>query len=61
MTVSAPARASAAIASYSDSGASMHAVARSLTGALNPSGKLPVAVPGTGGRIAYPSGTGLGY
>lgn len=53
--------AAAAIASYSDSAASMNAVARSLTGALNPSGKLPVAIPGTSGRTAYPFGTGLRY
>jgi beta-N-acetylhexosaminidase len=53
--------AGAALASYSDSGVSMNAVARSLTGALRPSGKLPVTVPGAGGRTAYPFGTGLGY
>ncbi len=53
--------AAAAIASYSDGPASMNAVARSLTGALNPSGKLPVAIPGSSGPTLYPFGTGLRY
>lgn len=53
--------ADAAIAGYSDSRPSMNAVARSLTGALNPSGKLPVSIPDADGRTAYRFGTGLRY
>jgi beta-N-acetylhexosaminidase len=53
--------AKAAMASYSDSAVSMNAVAGSLTGALQPSGRLPVAIPDATGRTAYPYGAGLRY
>ena len=51
----------AAIATYSDTGASMAATAAVLAGQRNPTGRLPVSVPAASGATAYPFGTGLGY
>jgi beta-N-acetylhexosaminidase len=51
----------AAIATYSDTGASMTATAAVLAGQRNPTGRLPVSVPAASGATAYPFGTGLGY
>ncbi len=51
----------AAVATYSDSGPSMAAAAAVLSGALHPTGLLPVSVPGAGGGTAYKFGTGLRY
>ena len=54
-------RSAAAIATYSDTGASMTATADVLAGQRNPAGRLPVSVPAASGATAYPFGTGLGY
>jgi beta-N-acetylhexosaminidase len=51
----------AAIATYSDTSASMAAAAAVLVGQRNPTGRLPVSVPAASGATAYPFGTGLGY
>ncbi|HKB31060.1 MAG TPA: glycoside hydrolase family 3 N-terminal domain-containing protein [Streptosporangiaceae bacterium] len=54
-------RAAAAAATYSDSAASIAAAAGVLTGAIKPSGRLPVMIPAASGRAAYPFGAGLSY
>jgi beta-N-acetylhexosaminidase len=51
--------ATVAIATYSDSAASMTAVASVLTGTISAVGRLPVTVPGASGGVAYPYGAGL--
>ncbi len=51
----------AGLATYSSAGVSLAAAAAVLTGELGPAGRLPVAVPGPGGGIVYPYGTGLHY
>jgi beta-N-acetylhexosaminidase len=48
------------LAAYADQPVSMQALARVLTGAVNPTGKLPVDVPGHGGP-GYRFGHGLSY
>lgn len=53
--------AAAGLATYSGAGVSLTAAADALTGAINPTGRLPVAIPGSGGDAAYAYGTGLGY
>lgn len=53
-------RAAAAVAVYSDTTASVRAAAGVLTGALAPSGRLPVSIPGRSGA-AYRFGAGLGF
>ncbi len=51
------------VATYSYAGVSLRALARTLFGDVNPSGRLPVDVPAAGdpGTILYPFGHGLGY
>ena len=51
----------AAIATYSDTDASMAATAAVLAGQRDPAGRLPVSVPAASGGTTYPFGTGLGY
>ena len=51
----------AAVASYSGSGVSLGAAAAVLTGRLPPAGRLPVAIPASGGGRAFRYGTGLSY
>lgn len=53
--------AEASLATYDPGDASMKALARVLFGAVNPSGRLPVAVPGLGGETLYRFGHGLRY
>jgi len=53
--------AAAAAATYCDTAASIAAVAGVLTGAVRPSGRLPVAVAAANGKTAYPLGAGLQY
>jgi beta-N-acetylhexosaminidase len=53
--------AAAELATYSGAGVSLTAAAAILTGARNPTGHLPVAIPGAGGDAAYGYGTGMGY
>jgi beta-N-acetylhexosaminidase len=52
---------SAAVATYSDSAVSIAAAAGVLGGAIHPSGRLPVSIPGAAGHTAYEFGTGLHY
>ncbi len=54
-------RAAAAAATYSDTAASITAAAGVLTGAIKPSGRLPVTIPAASGKTAYPFGAGLHY
>jgi beta-N-acetylhexosaminidase len=51
------------VATYSYAGVSVRALAKTLFGELNPSGRLPVDIPAAGdpGTILYPFGHGLGY
>ena len=51
----------ASLATYSYSTASLASLAQVITGALNPSGVLPVDVPAATGEIAYAFGHGLDY
>jgi beta-N-acetylhexosaminidase len=51
----------ASLATYSYTAASLASLAKVITGALNPSGTLPVDVPGADGAIAYALGHGLHY
>jgi beta-glucosidase-like glycosyl hydrolase len=53
--------AAAAIATYSDTRASVAATAAVLAGRRHPAGRLPVAIPAPPGGIAYPYGTGFSY
>ena len=53
--------AAAAAAAYSGTAVSMTAVAGVLMGAVRPSGLLPVAVPASNRKTAYPFGAGLQY
>jgi beta-N-acetylhexosaminidase len=53
--------AAAGLATYSSAGVSLTAAAAALTGAINPTGHLPVAIRGRGGDAAYAYGTGLRY
>lgn len=54
-------QASAGLATYSAAAVSLAAAAAVLTGRLSPVGRLPVAIPGPSGGIAYRYGTGLHY
>jgi beta-N-acetylhexosaminidase len=51
------------VATYSYAGVSLRALAKTLFGEVNPSGRLPVDIPAAGdpGTILYPFGHGLGY
>jgi beta-N-acetylhexosaminidase len=51
----------AAVATYSDTAASMAATAAVLAGQRAPTGRLPVSIPASSGGIAYPFGTGIRY
>ncbi|WP_177155067.1 glycoside hydrolase family 3 protein [Glycomyces harbinensis] len=51
----------ASLATYSYSKASLSALAKVITGAVDPSGALPVDVPDEGGAVAYALGHGLHY
>jgi beta-N-acetylhexosaminidase len=51
----------ASLASYSYTAPSLAALAKVITGAVGPSGTLPVDVPGADGAIAYAFGHGLNY
>jgi beta-N-acetylhexosaminidase len=54
-------RAAAGLAAYSESGASLTALAKALTGGLNPAGRLPVPIPGRDGKTVYPVDTCVRY
>jgi beta-N-acetylhexosaminidase len=51
------------VATYSYAGVSLRALAKTLFGEVNPSGRLPVDIPAAGdpGTVLYPFGHGLGY
>jgi beta-N-acetylhexosaminidase len=49
------------LATYSTTAASMGALARVITGEVEPAGRLPVTVPRAGGGTLFPFGHGLGY
>ena len=51
------------LATYSYNPVAMNAVAKVITGAVNPTGKLPVDIPVAGdpGTVLYPFGRGLSY
>lgn len=51
----------AALATYSYTAPSLAALAKAITGAVDPSGTLPVDVPADSGEIAYALGHGLHY
>jgi beta-N-acetylhexosaminidase len=51
----------ASLASYSYTGASLASLAKVITGAVDPSGTLPVDVPNANGGTAYAFGHGLNY
>lgn len=53
--------ANASLATYSYTTASLAALAKAITGAIDPSGVLPVDVPAATGEIAYALGHGLNY
>jgi beta-N-acetylhexosaminidase len=53
--------AAAAVATYSDTRASVAATAAVLAGQRDPAGRLPVPIPAASGGAAYPYGTGLRY
>lgn len=47
------------LAAYSSTTVSMRSVAKVLTGAISPAGRLPVVVPAADGSVLYPIGHGL--
>ena len=51
------------VGTYSYAGVSLRALAKTLFGEVNPSGRLPVDIPAAGdpGTVLYPFGHGLGY
>lgn len=51
----------ASLASYSYTRVSLASLAKVITGSLNPSGTLPVDVPGADGAVAFAFGHGLDY
>ncbi|RRR97403.1 glycoside hydrolase family 3 protein [Glycomyces terrestris] len=51
----------ASLASYSYAAPSLAALAKVITGAVAPTGTLPVDVPAAGGGVLYALGHGLGY
>ncbi|GAA2129597.1 glycoside hydrolase family 3 protein [Glycomyces algeriensis] len=51
----------ASLATYSYTAASLGALAKVVTGAVDPSGTLPVDVPGADGAVAFAFGHGLRY
>jgi beta-N-acetylhexosaminidase len=53
--------AGASLATYSYTQASLSALAKVIAGAVDPSGTLPVDVPGADGAVVYALGHGLGY
>jgi beta-N-acetylhexosaminidase len=53
--------AAAAVATYSETSASVAAAAAVLAGQRDPAGRLPVPIPAASGGTAYPYGTSLRY
>ncbi len=49
------------LATYGFTPGSLESLARVMFGEVNPSGKLPVTIPATGGGVLYPFGHGLSY
>ncbi|TDC46207.1 glycoside hydrolase family 3 protein [Jiangella ureilytica] len=47
------------LAAYSSTTVSMRSVAKTVTGAISPAGRLPVVVPAADGSVLYPIGHGL--